>query len=52
MCRYLNLRGSSFTVFDSHYLFQLEFIDVRDTKLDKLDLLRCSVLKMIVIDLH
>ena len=51
MCKYLNLRGSSFTDFNVDCLLSLEFIDVRCTKILLLNLKNCSRLRLVVADL-
>ena len=37
-CRFLSLRGATFTDFDAHSLFSLEFIDIRESRVERLDL--------------
>ena len=52
MCRFLNLRGSQFIDFIANNLISLEFIDIRNTEIKKLDLTTCQKLKQVIIDEH
>ena len=44
-CKRLNLKGSSFSRLDVHFLENLEFIDISGTKIDNLDLRDLDFLK-------
>ena len=50
MCRYLNLRGSSFISIDAKSLHSLEFIDIRETMIMRLNLVECVSLKVVISD--
>ena len=42
MCKFLNLRGSSIVYFDIRVMFSLLYVDIRDSKILKIDFRKCS----------
>ena len=52
MCKYLNLRCSSISVFKTVQMHSLIFIDIRDTPIISVDLRNCDKLKKVAADVH
>ena len=50
VCKYLNLRNSSFSSVDVWYLENILFIDISNTKIQKADYRSCELLKKIICD--
>ena len=52
MCRYLSLRGSSFLDFEVISLLVLKYMDIRESTINNLNLLKCLKLSYVVCDNH
>ena len=52
LVKYLSLRGSSFVDFEPENLLSLQYVDIRSSNINNIDLRACSQLKLVVADLH